>query len=81
MKTKKQYKPGKSDERAMFADIEREIGKLSIQELKELLMINTYKLAVARSQIEAMTQILIKERITTYEEIWKKTQENLKDAK
>ena len=61
-------------------DFEVKLDSLSAQELKELLMINTYKLAMARGQIEALSDILIKNNITTYEEIWKKTNDNLKES-
>jgi len=59
---------------------EGETKELSKQELKELLMINTYKLALTRAQLEAITEVLIKHKVTTYEEIWKKTNENFKQT-
>ena len=58
----------------------KEIKALSTQELKELLMINTYKLAVVRAQLDAIMQVLIKNKLATYEEIWKKTDESLKES-
>ena len=64
-------------------EIEKNLGKevkdMSKQEIKELLMINTYKLALVRSQLEALSSILIKKKLATYEEIWKQTEDNLKD--
>lgn len=60
-------------------NFEKQIADFSKQELKELLLINSYKLALTRSQVEAITQILIKNKLTTYEEIWKKTNENFKE--
>ncbi len=62
----------------LLDNVEKRIIDLSVQELRELLLINTYKLAVVRSQLEAVTSILIKKNITTYEEIWKKTNDTLK---
>lgn len=64
----------------MVVDVEtkkfaQSLEKLSKQELRELVMINTYKLAMARSQIDAIVEVLIKKKITTYETIWKLTQE------
>ncbi len=60
--------------------IEKEVNDMSKQELRELVMVNTYKLAMARAQIEAMKEILIKKKVTTYEEIWKKTNETFKNS-
>jgi|TARA_B100000315_G_C14436769_1_gene522791 hypothetical protein len=53
---------------------------MSKQELKELLLINTYKLALARSQVEAVVEILINKKLTTYEEVWKRTNQNFKES-
>ncbi len=61
-------------------NLEKQITELSKQELKELLLINTYKLALVRSQLEAISDILIKKKLTTYEEVWKKTNENFKES-
>ena len=63
-----------------FDKFEKEIKNLSEQELRELLMINMYKMALLRSQIETLNNILIKNRLTTYEEIWKDTNENFKNT-
>ncbi|MFH1770486.1 MAG: hypothetical protein ABH828_02925 [archaeon] len=60
-------------------NFEKQITELSKQELKELLLINTYKLALVRSQLEAITDVLIKKKLATYEEIWTKTNRNLKE--
>jgi hypothetical protein len=59
---------------------EKEINDLSKQELKELVLINTYKLAMVRSQLEALTEVLIKKKLATYEEIWNKTNLNMKES-
>ncbi|MBU0665857.1 MAG: hypothetical protein ABIC91_03150 [Nanoarchaeota archaeon] len=59
---------------------EKQIKDLSKQELKELVLINTYKLALVRSQLEAITSILIKNKLATYEEIWKNTDDNFKNT-
>lgn len=59
-------------------EFEKRIQKLSNEELKDMLLINTYKLAMTRAQLEAVIEILIKEKIMTYEEIWKRTNEILK---
>jgi len=52
----------------------------SKQELKELALVNAYKLAIIRSQIESINDVLIKHKLTTYEELWKKTNKNFKDS-
>ena len=59
----------------------KNLEKLSKQELRELVMINTYKLAMARSQIDAIIEVLIKKKVTTYETIWKLTQERFHEKK
>lgn len=59
---------------------EKQIKDLSDQELKELLLINMYKLALTRAQLEAVTNILIKNRLATLDEIWKETNENFKNS-
>ena len=54
---------------------------LSRDELRELLLINTYKLALTRAQVDAIVEVLIKKGITTYDEVWKKTNEIFKENK
>ncbi|MFH1400370.1 MAG: hypothetical protein ABIH41_02525 [Nanoarchaeota archaeon] len=51
------------------------------QELREMLLVHIYKTALVRSQVEAICEILIKRKVTTYEEIWKRTQEIYQDSK
>ena len=60
---------------------EIDIANLSRDELRELLMINTYKLALTRAQVDAIVEILIKKGITSYDEVWKKTNEIFKENK
>lgn len=59
---------------------EKQLSELSDQELKELLLINMYKLALVRAQLEAITSILIRNKLTTFEEVWKETNKNFKDS-
>jgi len=54
---------------------------LSRDELRELLLINTYKLTLTRAQVDAIMEILIRKGITTYDEVWKKTNEIFKENK
>lgn len=67
-----------SDERKTAKTIksfEKQINTLSLQELRELALVNTYKLSLARNQLDAVVDILIKNKLTTYEEVWKRTNE------
>ncbi|MBN1792865.1 hypothetical protein JW826_04245 [Candidatus Woesearchaeota archaeon] len=59
---------------------EKDIKNLPEHELRELLLINMYKQALLRAQLEAVTNILIKRKLATYEEIWKETNENFKNT-
>ena len=70
----------KKTKEKVHANLEKHITDLSKQELKELLLINTYKLALVRSQVEAISEILIKKKLATYEEIWNKTNESFKES-
>ena len=62
-------------------EFEKRISAISKEDLKDLLMIDTYKLALTRAQIEALAEILIKKKIMTYEEFWKLTNEKFKNVK
>ena len=63
-----------------FLNIEKNIKDLSEQEVKELLLINMYKMALMRAQLEALTNIIIKNKLASFEDIWKDTNENFKNA-
>lgn len=63
-----------------LAKLEGDIKNLSEQELRELLMITMYKMALLRSQVETLNNVLIRNRLTTYEELWKDTNENFKNT-
>jgi len=60
--------------------LETKISDLSRQEIKELLLVNAYKLALVRSQLEALTDVLVKNRLITRDEVWRKTKENFDDS-
>jgi len=60
---------------------EDNLGKMSRDEIKELLLINTYKLALTRAQLDAVVEILIKKGVTSYDDIWKRTNEIFKENK
>jgi hypothetical protein len=69
-------KSGKSD----LPSFEKKIKDLSAHETKELLLLQAYKLALLRGQVEALADILVKNKIATREEIWKLTEENFEDT-
>lgn len=48
-------------------------------DIKDIILINNYKTAMNKAQIEAIIEILIKNKITSYEEVWKKTNEIFKE--
>ncbi len=58
----------------------KKLDSMSKQELKELLLVNTYKLALARSQVEALTEVLVKKKIVSYDEVWDLTNKIFKDS-
>lgn len=62
------------------AHLEKKMKTLSEYELKELVLLNAYKLALARSQINALSDILVRNKLATREEIWKLTEENFEDS-
>ena len=62
-------------------EFEKKINALSREDLKDLLLIDTYKLALTRAQIEALAEVLIRKKIMTYEEFWKITNEKFKNSK
>ncbi len=57
-----------------------EVEKLSQKEMKELLVLTMYKLAVTRSQLDAVTDVLVKKRLTTRADLWKQTDEHFSDT-
>jgi len=59
--------------------LEREIAKLSPQETRELLLLTMYKLALARAQLDALTDILVKKKMLTREDVWKLTAEKFEE--
>jgi hypothetical protein len=63
-----------------FLDVEKNIKNLSEHEMKELLLINMYKMALMRAQLEALTNIIIRNKFATFEDIWKETNENFKNT-
>jgi len=63
-----------------FSDMQKNVKNLSEHEVKELLLINMYKMALMRAQLEALTNIIIKNKLASFEEIWKDTNENFKNT-
>jgi hypothetical protein len=60
---------------------EKDLNSMSREELKDLVLINTYKLALTRAQLDAVVETLIKKGITSYDDIWKRTNEIFKENK
>jgi len=77
--SKKTIKP--VDKPIELTQFERNIKSLSNEDLKDLLLITSYKLALSRAQLEALCEILIRQKIMTYEEFWKLTNEKFKNVK
>ncbi len=70
----------KDSAKQQMEELEKHISDLSKQEMKELLLVNTYKLNLVRSQMEAVCDVLIDNDLTSYEEIWEKTDKNFKNS-
>ncbi|HIH32301.1 TPA: hypothetical protein HA235_06360 [Candidatus Woesearchaeota archaeon] len=62
-------------------ELKKQLKGLSEDDLKDLLLINSYKLAMTRAQLEAVIEILIKHKLMTYEEVWKRTNEIFKEQR
>jgi hypothetical protein len=71
----------KKIEQPSLKSFESKIRSLSERQLKDLLLTNTYKLAMARAQVEALAEILVKKKLITYEEYWKLTNEIFQETK
>jgi|GEM_PF-2504365 len=74
---KVKYKSFNNHNSQMF---EKQLKDLSEHELKELLLINMYKMALIRAQLETVTNILIKHKLASLDEVWKDTNENFKNS-
>ena len=61
-------------------EFQKKLDGLSRHELRELVMVNAYKLALTRNQLDAVVDILIKKKLATYEEVWKRTNERFQEA-
>ena len=59
--------------------LREQIEKLSPGETKELLLLTMYKLTMVRSQLDALTDVVVKKKLATREELWKATEERFRD--
>ncbi len=75
-KSKKSGKSGKEIENAL----KRKIESMTLKELRELVLINTYKISIMRAQIEALTELLKDKKILNYESFWKKTKKYVEES-
>lgn len=64
---------------AELKEFQKKLQSLSTQELREMVMVNSYKLAMTRNQLDAVVDIMIKKKLTTYEEVWKRTRERFEE--
>jgi hypothetical protein len=60
--------------------IKKNLKDLSPQDMKELLLLQAYKMALLRGQVEALTDIIVRHKLATREEVWKLTEENFEDS-
>ena len=68
-------------EKEQWSEFEKQINSMSKEDVKDLLLINTYKLNITRAQVEALMEIVIKNKLASYEDIWKRTNEIMKNSK
>lgn len=77
---KKTDKKKFSVEQELTRFFKKRLNSLKQEELKELMLINSFKLTIVRSQIDALLHILKKKKIVTYEEFWKTTKQFLEES-
>ncbi|MFH1650409.1 MAG: hypothetical protein ABIA93_07740 [Candidatus Woesearchaeota archaeon] len=53
----------------------KNLDKMSPESIRELLLLNTYKVAVLRAQVDTLSDILVKKKLITREQLWKLTNE------
>jgi len=70
----------KNDEETLLRELKKKIDSMSIKELRDLTLINTYKIALMRAQIEALIDIISKKGISDYESFWKDTRKFLDES-
>jgi hypothetical protein len=66
-------------ENGVAGELRKRLRDLSAQELRELVMVNAYKLEMTRHQLDAVVDIMIRKKLTSYEEVWKRTQERFNE--
>lgn len=71
---------GRAKAPAKASHLEREIAKLSDAETRELLIMTMYKLALARGQLDALTDLLVKKKVVRREDVWKLTAEHFEES-
>ena len=59
--------------------LQQDIEKMSLKETKELLLMSMYKLSLVRSQMDALTDLLVKKKLIAREQLWKETNERFED--
>lgn len=61
--------------------LERQIAKLSEEEVRELLVLSMYKLAMTRAHVDALSDLLVKKKVVKREELWDLTAEKFDENK
>ena len=70
---KKNRRKSAKKKKDLEQELKEKIEKLTVKELRDLVLVNTYKLAMTRAQIEALLEILKEKKLLNYESFWKKT--------
>jgi len=73
-------KKRKSKQEDLEKEIKKKIEKMTLKELRELVLINTYKISIMRAQIEALLELLREKKIMNYETFWKKTKKFIEES-
>ena len=62
-------------QKSSSGEFRKRLKGMSDQELRELVMVNAYKLEMTRHQLDAVIDIMIRKKLTSYEDVWKRTRE------
>jgi hypothetical protein len=71
---------GQRGREAQLKQLQQHIDKLSPEETKELLLLSMYKLAMVRAQLDALSDVLVKKKLLTREELWKLTARKFEES-
>ncbi|MCD6590256.1 hypothetical protein J7K74_03695 [Candidatus Woesearchaeota archaeon] len=77
---KKNRRKSAKKKKDLEQELKEKIEKLTVKELRDLVLVNTYKLAMTRAQIEALLEILKEKKLLNYESFWKKTKKYIEES-